>query len=58
MGDLKDYKWVAKKCGVHEGTVRKWVMRGQIPAIRLAGIKSIRFDDEQIDQWLKDSQIN
>lgn len=39
-----DYAWLASQCGVSETTVRNWMARKSIPAIKVAIIRSVMKD--------------
>ena len=38
---------VAERYGLHEATVRKWIKKGVIPAVRLAGSRTIRVRESE-----------
>lgn len=50
---LIGYEEAAQKLGVKKGTLYSWVSR-QVgpPFIRLSG-RSVRFDEDRLDEWLK-----
>ncbi|MGN0865686.1 MAG: hypothetical protein ACI4P8_06030 [Akkermansia sp.] len=39
-----DYAWLANQCGVTETTVRNWMAKKSIPAIKVAIIRSVMKD--------------
>ena len=39
-----DYAWLANQCGVSETTVRNWMARKSIPAVKVAIIRSMMKD--------------
>ncbi len=55
LDDLIRPDQLAKMLGVAQVTVYSWAKRGVIPHIRLEGV--IRFDREEIAQWIKERQI-
>jgi len=46
-------KEVAELFDVGEGTIQRWVRRGEIPAIRVSD--TIRFDPEMLADWIEQS---
>lgn len=43
---------VAERLGVHRDTVRHWVYKGLIPAIRLPGNAGRRIRESELEAWL------
>lgn len=52
-----DANRLAEMIGVSKYTVYEWVKADKIPAHRL-GVKLIRFDLEEIEEWLKAKEPN
>lgn len=48
-------KEVAKKIGVSERTIGRWIDERKIPYSNINGI--IRFDPEKIDMWLNRKEV-
>jgi excisionase family DNA binding protein len=46
---------LAKTLGVAQVTIYSWVRRGVIPHLKLEGV--VRFDPEEIAQWLRERSI-
>jgi excisionase family DNA binding protein len=53
-GDLISPEELADGIGVARVTVYQWVRRGVIPYLKIEGV--VRFDPEEIGQWLKDKR--
>jgi len=45
---------MARYLGLSEDTIRKWIVRGKIPYSKFG--KSVRFDLQRIEPWIKDSE--
>lgn len=50
-------KQLAKKLSVHENTLYKLVNKKEIPHKRIGG-KAIRFDEQEIENWIKRGEVN
>jgi len=55
LSTLYDYKTVAARYHVHEGTVRKWVMKKTIPFIKIG--KNVLFSEKDLYNWEKESKV-
>lgn len=48
-------KQIAKKLGVSEATVSRWVKARRIPYFSLNGL--VRFDEKVIDSWIEKRRV-
>lgn len=52
---MLNQKQIAKKLGVSERTIGRWVNANSIPYYLLNGI--VRFDESVIDSWLEKKRV-
>ena len=48
---------VAEILRVSEGTIREWVNKGKLNAVRLGGTKTIRISEEDLERFLSQNKI-
>lgn len=56
MGTLLTYDETAKFLGLKKSTLYSMVCRNAIPHTRWSG-RSVRFDLEELERWLKDHKV-
>ena len=54
---LIGYEAAAEMLGIAPVTLRKWVMKGRIPAKKL-GKRIVRFDPRELREWIDEHSIS
>ena len=52
---LINYKQASQYLRIAPTTLRRWVMQGKIPYIKLG--RSVRFNPEELNRWLQERSI-
>ena len=52
-----DSPGLAAYLGVNEQDIRDWVTRSRIPFHRISGSQFIRFDRDEIDEWVRSGVV-
>lgn len=54
IGSLWDTRTLAKKLGVAEQTIRKWVWERRIPSVKIGGRRM--FERDEIERWINENR--